>query len=91
MTYYAQANDLIGGWIVTPHGKPMSEHNTAEGECPIAEFYDEDHAKDYATLLNYAATGNLAHKRIERLCDGDCREHHTHYKVEYRPIAMDYK
>lgn len=89
MTYYAKPNDLIGGWIVTPHDKTMAEHNTTEGECPIADFYDEDHANDYAALLNHALDGNLAYRSIERVCDGDCREHHPHSKVVYRTIVME--
>jgi hypothetical protein len=88
MTYYAQPNDLIGGWVVTLYDKPMSEHNTTEGECPIADFYDEDHAQNYAMVLNLASDGNLAYRSVERLCDGDCREHHTHYAVKYRPIVL---
>lgn len=89
MTYYAKPNDLIGGWIVTPHDKTMAEHNTTEGECPIADFYDEDHAKNYAMLLNFAADESLVHRTLERICDGDCREHHPHYKFNYRTIVMD--
>ena len=90
-TYYAKPNDLIGGWIVTPHDKTMAEHNTTEGECPIAEFYDEDHAKNYAMLLNYAADGYLSYRAVEAICFDPviCREHHSHYKVEYRPIVLE--
>jgi hypothetical protein len=88
MTYYAKANDLIGGWIVTPHDKTMAEHNTTEGEHPIAEFYSEDDAENYAMLLNHASVGNLAFKTHERICDGDCREHHAHEKIRYRQIVL---
>jgi hypothetical protein len=91
MTYYARPNDLIGGWIVTPYNKPMSEHNTPEGECPIADFWDEDHAKDYALMLNHAEDGNLVYRTIERRCDGDCREHHSHVQVHFNPFTIDYK
>lgn len=91
MTYYARPNDLIGGYCVTKYDKPLSEHDTTNGERPTLDFLDEDWAENLAMILNFAEDGNLAYRSVERLCDGDCRKHHTHYAVKYRPIVLDTK
>lgn len=49
----AQMNDVIGGWIVTRRGKPLSEHNGMdELRDIICETVEEGSARLIAVLLN---------------------------------------
>jgi hypothetical protein len=52
MRWYAVVNDLVGGWAVSAHDKPLSEHDFRIGQTPLAELYDEDDARAVAALLN---------------------------------------
>jgi hypothetical protein len=57
VTYSAQVNDLVGGWIVTDYPHPLSEHdNRPGGDQPfgtiVAECSTEFAAKLISHLLN---------------------------------------
>lgn len=58
MTWTAQKNDLVGGWIVTTYPHPYSQHDTRKyGDLTkrgkvIAEFCTEEDAQLIAGLLN---------------------------------------
>jgi hypothetical protein len=58
--WYAQVNDLVGGWIVTDLNKPLSEHdfrpfnhrNEENYGYVIAECMNQTDAERIADLLN---------------------------------------
>ena len=65
--FYAVVNDLIGGWDVSMHDKPVSEHVTSEGgpraweDTTIGSFMDKGTATAVARSLNlmqYCACGD---------------------------------
>lgn len=51
-TWYAQADDTIGGWCVTNVNKPPSKHIIQNNEFNVAQFISEAMARHIAYLHN---------------------------------------
>lgn len=77
LTWSAQINDLVGGWIVTDHPHPLSEHdhrpNGDHFQCGyvVAECMVEMDAKRIAALLN--AYGPIPYQLRQRVKEGPLR------------------
>lgn len=80
-----QANDLVGGWVVTNYPHPLSEHDMRKDGDPaqrgyvIAECMDWEDARTIAHLLNLhtdirhwpdVGSGRAVEAAHERLADG---------------------
>jgi hypothetical protein len=72
-----QVDDTIGGWIVTDHPHPLSEHNnrldgnpTKRGEI-IAECHSQGDAELIARLLNEYET-TMQRRSLKRLLAPEC-------------------
>jgi len=50
--FYAIENDLIGGWDVSEHDKPASQHDLAAGERTIGSFLTFEWATIVAEALS---------------------------------------
>jgi hypothetical protein len=71
MTWYANVNDLIGGWYISDRDQPASQVNTME-DCPpyvLADFMDEADAKALVDVLNFQGYVGQARWKAER---GNC-------------------
>lgn len=63
--YYAVPNDLIGGWDVSLHNKPVGEHDTRNGESTVGSFMSQRDAEMVAFALNgtyYTEGGGVTRK-----------------------------
>lgn len=52
MTWFAQVDDLIGGWMVCNRDVPASQIGREDGDRVIGEFMSEEDARRVARLLN---------------------------------------